>query len=515
MALVLTGTVVTFDSAESVYDPGVVYLGDDGMVSAVGPIGIARPTGFNGAPQIDTGAVIYPGLVDLHNHIGYNTLPLWEASHVPYQHHNSWTRETADPTYADAVSCPSKVMQRAAAEALIKYVEVKALIGGTTSIQGAPHTTRPVDGWLVRIVDIERFGGPDRIEPSALQKPIKALQAEAAKLQDGHVFIYHMAEGIAGSVVHQEFVDVQTAECDAPGLVGVHSMALTAEDFAAWQATVARDEANQRGTVAWSPFSNLWLYHKTTDVVTAAGAGLRIALGSDWSPSGTKHVLAELKVADLLNNDFRPAFTDAQLCQMVTANPGDALARAWGGNRIGRVEADTAADVIVVERHQPDLHRNLIQATERDIQLVAVRGKPFYGTPALMAAAGAASSDAIMVAGQPRALVVRQPGSKDAQFDWPGFTAALEAVRKDPVGVWRDAQHALAAWGGPLDDPDAPLVLFGDMPEGDVGLLAASDEVPTDLVIPPLDSLTHDAAFFSAITRTNPPGLSALAGYYQ
>ena len=51
----------------------------------------------------------------------------------------------------------------------------------------------------------------------------------------------------------------------------------------------------------WSPFSNLWLYGATTDVAAARARGLRLCLGSDWAPSGTKNLLGELKVADLYN----------------------------------------------------------------------------------------------------------------------------------------------------------------------------------------------------------------------
>jgi cytosine/adenosine deaminase-related metal-dependent hydrolase len=41
-------------------------------------------------------------------------------------------------------------------------------------------------------------------------------------------------------------------------------------------------------TIVWSPLSNLLLYGKTTDVAAARTAGLTIALGSGWSPSGSK-----------------------------------------------------------------------------------------------------------------------------------------------------------------------------------------------------------------------------------
>src|SRR4030095_4726406 len=104
------------------------------------------------ARQLDVDGVIYPGLIDLHSHMAYNTLPLWEAPRVPYLHHDRWVDEEHAPDYASTITWPSRVLQQAAAEALIKYVEVKALVGGTTALQGAPDTTRAVEGWLVPVV---------------------------------------------------------------------------------------------------------------------------------------------------------------------------------------------------------------------------------------------------------------------------------------------------------------------------------------------------------------------------
>ncbi|MEU4969023.1 amidohydrolase family protein [Streptomyces smyrnaeus] len=516
MALVLRGTVVTFDDDHRVLDPGAVYVGDDGRLAAVRSAGQAPPAGFSDAPRIDTEAMILPGLVDLHNHLAYNTLPLWEAVGVPYAHHDRWVGERRPPDYSTSVTWPAKVLGHAAPEALVKYIEVKALIGGTTAIQGAPRSTRHVDGWLLRIIDNEKLPtGTDMVMTAALQLDAEELRDSRADRLDGtRVLIYHVAEGRRGSTVHDEFVEL--GPCLKPGLIGVHGTALTRADFGTWQEAVAAIDAAARGTVVWSPFSNYWLYHETTSVVEADRKGLRIALGSDWSPSGTKHVLGELKVADAVNrHELDGHFSDRELCDMVTANPGDALATAWGP-QVGRLQRGSAADLLVLDRHDPDrdVYRNLINATERHVRLVLVRGRPFYGTPGLMTAAGATHTDTLTVAGLKRRVAVRQPDRADATLDWPGVKRALEKVRADPVAAWRAAQDALADWGGPLDDPEAPLVLFGDMPEGDAGTFAAAAEVPQDLVVPRLDPLTHDAAYFAAVARSGVPQLQHLAEYY-
>ena len=85
----------------------------------------------------------------------------------------------------------------------------------------------------------------------------------------------------------------------------------------AWPPSTARRSSSANydewaplgGSIVWSPFSNLWLYRGTTDVLAARAAGVRICLGADWSPSGSKNLLGELKVADLWN---RPTQRRAQ-----------------------------------------------------------------------------------------------------------------------------------------------------------------------------------------------------------
>ncbi|MET8545271.1 amidohydrolase family protein [Kitasatospora sp. NPDC004799] len=534
MAFVLRGTVVTFDADHRILDPGAVYVGDDGRLDAVQRAGQAPPAGFAAAPVVDvtgTGALVLPGLVDLHGHLQYNTLPLWEAVGVPYLHHDRWVDEKREPDYATSVSWPATVLGAAAPEALLTYIEVKALVGGSTSVQGAPRATRPIDGGLVRIVDLEKLpAGHDMVLTAAIQKSADELRDHTADLLNGtRVLIYHVAEGRRvtepnpkepASHVHKEFEDL--APCLKQGLVCVHGTALTPAEFAAWQDGVTASNPAERGTVVWSPFSNHWLYHETTDVVAATAQGLRIALGSDWSPSGTKHVLGELKVADGINHhELGDHFDDRELCDMVTANPGDALATAWGP-QVGRLAAGSAADLLVLERHEPDedVYRNLVDATERQVLLVVARGVPRYGTASLMTAAGATDTDPITPAAKlnRRVAVRRTDGSgatgAGATLDWPAVKQALKKVLQNPRAAWLDAQDGLAAWGGPLDDPDAPLVLFGDMPEGEEVALAGTGDVPDGLVIPPLDALTHDRAFFAAVDRTGIPELQRLRTYY-
>ena len=144
--LVLRGTVVTMRPGGAVLDQGEVYAGDDGLIAAVTP-GDPVPAGFQGAPRVAAGGLIYPGLIDLHNHLLYNSLPLWtEPSRTsPWTSHNQWVDADSYPT---AVSAPARLLGAAAGRALLRYVETRAMVGGTTCIHGNPKGTPPPDGDL-------------------------------------------------------------------------------------------------------------------------------------------------------------------------------------------------------------------------------------------------------------------------------------------------------------------------------------------------------------------------------
>ena len=91
--------------------------------------------------------MIYPGLIDLHGHIAYNSLPLWSppGRTEPYTSRYQWP---GDRSYEGADLRPRQRARRAGGKAHLKYVETKAVIGGTTAIQGSAKTAAPTRaGW--------------------------------------------------------------------------------------------------------------------------------------------------------------------------------------------------------------------------------------------------------------------------------------------------------------------------------------------------------------------------------
>jgi hypothetical protein len=73
---VLHGRIVTMDDDATVLDHGALYAGR-GPIAAVQDAGAAPPPGFEDVVPVDVEGTIYPGLIELHNHLSYNVLPMW------------------------------------------------------------------------------------------------------------------------------------------------------------------------------------------------------------------------------------------------------------------------------------------------------------------------------------------------------------------------------------------------------------------------------------------------------
>lgn len=514
MSLVIAGRIVPMSTAapvaggESASFRGRVCIRDDGSIAAVQTTRQKLPPGFETARTVDVGTrLVVPGFIDLHSHLAYAPLPLWVETGrtTPFQHHDIWP---ARPTYAAEVTWPAYAFVTASPAELLAYAEVRCLIGGTTSIQGSPPSNRPLDGWLVRNVEDETLGKTiprTRVLASTLTLDPQQLGKRADDMRAGSSFIYHCAEGRRGSMVAREYESLRNAGCLQCNLVAIHTNALDAGAYGAWQ---------QPGAVVWSPFSNLWLYGETTDVPSVLAQGIGVCIGSDWGPSGTRNVLGELKVAALVARASGWGLSNLDLVKMVTATPGDALARAWG-RQVGRLQPDALADLVVINTSsgRVDPFDTIVAATEMDIDLVVVGGKPLCGTPALMANAGATGTSWLDVRNERRALALTRFDTGVA-WSFAEVLARMAEVRADPKkeieAARRNAVAGLAA-GGP---PAFRLAL--DMPTGRVPV----GGLPRDLgkiVVPPIQPIAHDAAFFDALAGRGFHGglLDGLRTYYD
>jgi cytosine/adenosine deaminase-related metal-dependent hydrolase len=478
---------VTFDDDRPEIPDGVLYIDDTGMLQGVAARSDAAPAGFEHATRVETRGLIYPGLMDLHNHMAYNCLSLWRAP----DHPAAWTSRSQwpdDKDYKPAISLPANALCHADGKSVLKYVETKAAVGGVTAIQGSAKLSHPFEGFMVRNVEFETFGGKTKSVNQSVRAFASPDQYASARkdLKEGHAFLYHLAEGTDPGLI-KDYDGLRKNRCLKPRFIGIHSTALGSAQFTQWHTTA------KGGAVVWSPFSNLWLYGQTTDVVAARQAGLIVCLGADWSPSGSKSVLGELKVADLYNKaTLGGALADRDMCAMVTCNPATAL--GWDA-RLGRLKAGLHADFVVMADKGKDAYRTLIESVEADVQLVAINGYPIYGTEQLMTAAAAVNPEPIQLnATLKRTITLRDARIPDADVSWLDVIGRLESARHDPV-VARAQSLALDQVAEPAvgllpdkawDDPTVHPELLAEV---------------SAATIPPLDPLTPDPAYFDAITK--------------
>ena len=528
MALRIKGTVVPLKkSSPRQTFKGRVYFTDDGRVAGARKLNEGPPSTYPGGTEIDVGdAFIYPGLIDLHSHIAYNALPLWTQPNEskPFLHHDIWPGRS---TYKPKVSWPAWVLAKAAPEALMVYVQVQALAGGTTAIQGWPSVNRHPANTLVRNIDDQSFpdehGGEDNVRTSTLTLDVNALGDKADDLQEGKGFIYHCAEGRVDSKVVREFDDLATANCLRQRLIAIHCCAVGKDAFKKWKdrATLMGDDGP--GTIVWSPFSNLWLYSQTLDVPAARKNGITVCLGTDWGPSGTKNLLGELKVARIWADQQQWDLDNFDLVEMVTASPGDALSRCWG-KQVGRLVARSLGDICVVKRTHDDPWDNLVKAHEEHVLLVLIDGQPRYGTKELMTACGARRTTSVEVGTERRRIMLIDPKDADKppqdqdSWTWGECLDRLDAVRADPEAAVEAANAPSAAMGripssmGPDDDP---LLIELDMP-GAPGAVAGPPPDGVKVEIEKIPSLRHDRNWRASV-KDGPfheGVLDELDGYY-
>lgn len=375
----LRGRIVTMDENSRIFQNGVIYIRDGIIVNVVENENLPRPTGFEACPVIRTQGTIYPGMIELHNHLSYNIVPIWN---VPQKYGNraEWAGSIEK---RKSIYGPVKLLTdvEGYTSAIIRYVECKCLLAGVTTSQGitlsgANGIEKKYRGLVRNIEEPDNDGLP---KTGTKIPDVEDAPAFLKQLRKWQALVLHLSEGV-DSIARQHFLSLKLPDgtwAITDALIGIHSTGLQADDFKTLKAF--------GGSMVWSPLSNLLLYGQTADVKAAKEQGVMIALGSDWSPSGSKNLLWELKVARLYSQNAGDLFSDEELVQMVTTNPARML--KWH-RLVGSIESGKLADLLVIGGVSGDPYQKLVECHEGDIRLVVIGGTARYGTLKLTAALG-------------------------------------------------------------------------------------------------------------------------------
>ncbi|MFH9990543.1 hypothetical protein [Streptomyces luteogriseus] len=116
-------------------DDGVLYICGQ-RIEAVLSADAPAPPGFETVVPVACGGTVQPRLIELHNHLPYDVLPLG-AVPKKYSNRSQWGG-SKNPAYKTLVTGPMRVLGEdpQLMPAVVRYVEAHAMVSGTTTTQG-------------------------------------------------------------------------------------------------------------------------------------------------------------------------------------------------------------------------------------------------------------------------------------------------------------------------------------------------------------------------------------------
>ncbi len=517
MKYVLKGRVVTMDSARTVISNGAVYV-DGNTITAVQDAGKPPPAGFTGAKHVGTNHVILPGFIELHNHLSYNILQLWSVPKL-FQDRGQWQRH---PQYIQLVNGPMLILAKSTdprvLAAIARFAETKCLLGGVTSSQGISLKSDQLQKYYhgaMRVVEDPLDAAFPKAGTHIPDLAAKEWASFNKEVQKANCLLLHLSEGVDPTALNA-FEALKNPQSGAWAisnhLAGIHCLALGDTEFAVMQAN--------KGSMIWSPLSNLMLYGQTAKISTAKKHGVPIALGSDWSPSGSKNLLHELKVAKVANDVFNFGYSDADIVGLATSS---AAAIVKWNTVVGSIEANKRADITMIAAPaKADPYSAIIAAHETDVELVIIDGQPTVGTSTMMSTLGA-QGETITIGGEKRVISYGTPDPEITPISFADTTTVLAAALANLPNTPAPPPHLVHAlgpkpkhvWSLALDEQHQtgfslrPMLDFQGEPTGPDAQRLSSQEIVKQPVNPvPLDavSVPDDKSYFDKINnQTNIP----------
>src|SRR5262245_17600832 len=360
-----------------------IVVGADGRLGDSITINGRRVERIGGAARrrdvvIDlNGAIVYPGLVNAHDHLELNSFPRlkWRERHANVR---EWIADF-QPRFATDTR-----LAAARAETLPARLWVgglKNLLSGVTTVSHHNPLHRPLSRrFPVRVV--RRFG----LSHSLLIDGGRVASAYRSTPPEWP-WIIHAAEGIDDEA-RGEVPALGRMGCLGSNTVLVHGVAIDDEHAVS---------AVQRGVgLVWCPSSNHFLFGRTAKV-TAFNHASRLAIGSDSRLSGEGDLLDELRAARATGQ-----VSAESLCRAVTSGAARLLRQPGAGT----LTAGGRADLVIVRRLKDDPFESLVSATRADVRLTMIDGAPLVADGALQTAFAArrAAFRRVRVDGSPRLL---------------------------------------------------------------------------------------------------------------
>ena len=339
-------------------------------------------------------AVLSPGFVNAHEHPAYSYAFPDAGLNPGYVHRDEWRLGVGgtsplpqpEPLFFDQGDPEST--------AALIAMELRHLLGGATAIAG----TGGVPGVIRNINRHVREGDPALYDAEADVSTFPFSPQVVEDLRDecaggpayrfptasddlAHMaYVAHVGEGRFSSCAARAEVAryLERAERRDRRYALVHGVATDRADYAAMRELDV--------TLVWSPRSNLALYGETVDIAGALEHDVRVALSTDWSPSGSFNMREEATCARQVAEEADAALSAEALWRMATVNGAYALGVE---EQFGAIEPGLRADLILVAHAGGDPHDAVLTATDDELLAAWVDGHAILLSEALPESLGA------------------------------------------------------------------------------------------------------------------------------
>lgn len=360
--------------------------------------GIGRVTDFDtlraaypGAAVLDCRgrAVLSPGFVNAHEHPATSYAFPDPNLHPGYAHRDEWRLGAGGKT---PLAIPERYRftpEDPRMSAVLTAMELRHLLGGATTIAGsggAPGVIRnigrhersghlalydaeadvrtfPFSFQVVEDLAAECRGGPIHTFPPGPDDDLTFM-----------AYVPHVGEGRPTSCAARAEVAryLERVQRRDRRYSLVHGVATDRDDYAVMREFDV--------TLVWSPRSNLALYGETIDLAAALESGVRIALSTDWSPSGSFTMREEVRCARRVAAASAAELAGETLWRMATASGAYALGLE---DRFGAIRPGLRADLMLVRHAGGDPYEAVLAADDEDILAMWVDGRALLLSPAL------------------------------------------------------------------------------------------------------------------------------------
>ena len=346
-----------------------------GVIQKVGPVDDIKSDAPHSLILKCENVLISPGFVNAHEHPPYSAGRPGPYVKPVYTNRYQWQGGAGDQYKEIAYS-------RVENDAQLYWVELRHLLAGTTTLAGNGAVqgllknvgTGSQDVGFVYQADMKTFPFPQAIDEfEQLPWPYHGPSFEPELTEGANresAFVPHIAEGTDKiSNLEAEFFLDYVEKNPGRRYAMIHGVGLHKSRVPRMQLLDV--------TLVWSPRSNLALYGTTVDVPHLITNGVRVALSTDWSYSGSYNMLESFRCAKHVTDErWNNRLSAQDLWRMATENGAYALNLE---QTTGTLKHGFAADLVIIKSRTEHPYSDLVTSSVSDVIATFVDGELVTG----------------------------------------------------------------------------------------------------------------------------------------